>query len=240
MRTNGPDWSKALDRWWPLVAVGALLAFAGIAAALSSPSVTPIPLPTSEFGQPTLPPGGPPASLEVLPTGGGLPEESKLPGWLAVLATVLCVLLVAAILVPLLWMLLRNAISIRRGELTVEQSKANAARPRDEVVAALDAGLEELSDTDRDPRRAVIACWVRLERAAADAGTPRQAGDTPTDLVIRLLQGHRVDRQVLDQFAEIYREARYATHPVEEHMRIQAQTALRHLRGELTAGAVGS
>ena len=31
----------------------------------------------------------------------------------------------------------------------------------------------------RDPRRAVIACWVRLEQAAAAAGTPRQVGDSP-------------------------------------------------------------
>ena len=54
---------------------------------------------------------------------------------------------------------------------------------RGEVVAALDAGLVELDDADADPRRAVIACWVRLEQAAAAAGTPRAAGDTSTDLV---------------------------------------------------------
>jgi len=104
-------------------------------------------------------------------------------------------------------------------------------------VAALDAGLDDLSDADRDPRRAVIACWVRLEQAAAEAGTPRRSGDTSTDLVFRLLRAHQVDRGVLDQFAEIYREARYATHPVEEHMRTQAQAALRQLRGQLTAGS---
>ena len=66
-------------------------------------------------------------------------------------------------------------------------------RTAEELVAALDAGLEELSDADRDPRRAVIACWVRLEQAAAAAGTPRHPGDTPTDLVGRLLAEQQVD-----------------------------------------------
>jgi hypothetical protein len=101
-------------------------------------------------------------------------------------------------------------------------------------VAALDAGLDRLGDRDTDPRRAVIACWVRLEDAAAAAGTPRHPGDTPTDLVARLLAAHRVSRPVLDEFAAVYREARYATHVVDERMRAAAVRSLSHLRAELT------
>jgi hypothetical protein len=100
-------------------------------------------------------------------------------------------------------------------------------------VAALDAGLEELSDTDRDPRRAVIACWVRLEDAAAAAGTPRHPGDSPTDLVGRLLAEQRVDAGVLAALLEVYREARYATHTVDDQMRSQARSALQRLRADL-------
>ena len=40
---------------------------------------------------------------------------------------------------------------------------------------------------------------------------------------------------VLDGFAHVYREARYATHPVDERTRDQARAALRRLRGELTS-----
>jgi hypothetical protein len=105
------------------------------------------------------------------------------------------------------------------------------------VVAALDAGLIDLSDIDLDPRRAVIACWVRLEQVAAAAGTPRQPSDTPADLVTRLLSGHYVDAASLSGFAAIYREARYATHVVDEQMRGQARAALERLRAELTSGA---
>ncbi len=58
------------------------------------------------------------------------------------------------------------------------------------MLAAVDAGLADLDDGD--PRAAVIACWVRLEEAAAAAGTPREPGDTPGELVLRLLAGHQV------------------------------------------------
>ena len=70
---------------------------------------------------------------------------------------------------------------------------------------------------------------------------PRRAGDTPTDLVSRLLRGDPAvgvpaiaSADVLDGFAHFYREARYATHTVDERMRDQARAALRRLRGELT------
>jgi hypothetical protein len=41
---------------------------------------------------------------------------------------------------------------------------------------------------------------------------------------------------VLDGFASVYREARYATHTVDTAMREQARAALRQLRDELSAG----
>jgi hypothetical protein len=103
-----------------------------------------------------------------------------------------------------------------------------------EVVAALDAGLQQLDESDGDPRRAVIVCWVRLEGAAATAGTKRLPGDTSTDLVMRLLVGHSLSAPVLTGFADVYRQARYASHEVDERMREQAKAALGRLREELT------
>jgi len=78
---------------------------------------------------------------------------------------------------------------------------------------------------------------VRLEQAAAAAGTPRSPGDSPTDLVGRLLREHQVDAQVLAALLEVYREARYATHTVDDQMRRQARSALERLRADLSAGA---
>jgi hypothetical protein len=57
--------------------------------------------------------------------------------------------------------------------------------------------------------------------------------------VLKLLSDHDVSAEVLAGFAEIYREARFATHVVDDTMRTQARTALRQLRDELGAGVRG-
>jgi hypothetical protein len=77
---------------------------------------------------------------------------------------------------------------------------------------------------------------VRLEAAAAAAGTPRAAGDSPTDLVARLLGAHQVSRPVLSALARAYREARFTTHPIDQRTRQTAVDALRHVRTELASG----
>jgi hypothetical protein len=100
----------------------------------------------------------------------------------------------------------------------------------------VDSGLADL-DADADARSAVIACWVRLEETAAAVGTPREIGDTSTDLVVRLLGAHDISGPVLDRLAGLYREARYATHVVDDQMRQDARAALRQLRAELGAAA---
>jgi hypothetical protein len=138
----------------------------------------------------------------------------------------------------LVWAFVRDQLR-RQARRAPRPAPAVPSQPTaDEVVAALDAGLEELSDTDRDPRRAVIACWVRLEQAAAAAGTPRHPGDTPTDLVSRLLAEQRVDARLLSALRDVYREARYATHTVDDRMRAEARGALQRLRTDLGAGAL--
>ncbi|WP_203878107.1 DUF4129 domain-containing protein, partial [Planobispora takensis] len=119
------------------------------------------------------------------------------------------------------------------------EAPAEAAPPQEtrrEVRRALHAGLAGL-DTGDDPRRAVIACWLRLERAAAAAGTPRAAADTSADLVARLLAAHRVGEESLDRLAEAYRRARYGPQEVDDSLREQARRALARVDAELAAAS---
>ncbi|WP_408635507.1 DUF4129 domain-containing protein [Phytohabitans suffuscus] len=162
-------------------------------------------------------------------------DPTEVPAWLGQAAVVIGVIVLAVLLGVMVWTLAREVSRRRvRGRMPPRQVSRTASA--EEVVAALDAGLIDLSDADLDPRRAVIACWLRLEQAAAAAGTPRKATDTSTDLVTRLLGEHNVSGDVLASFADVYREARYATHAVDERMREQARAALQRLRAELTAG----
>jgi hypothetical protein len=225
-----------LRRWWPVAGVAALLAVAALAATRSSLGLGPIE-PILE-DRPRLPEYSrePPPTQSAEP--GAARERLELPDWVLTTATVLCVAIVVAVIGALAYALIRDATRRRAARRPAPSPQAPTPDgAAEEVVAAVDAGLLELSDLDSDPRRAVIGCWVRLEQAAAAAGTPRQIGDTPTDLVGRLLVAHHVSGGVLAALAHLYREARYATHTVDEQMRAEALSALHRLRGELTAGA---
>ncbi|MET0494032.1 MAG: DUF4129 domain-containing protein, partial [Actinoplanes sp.] len=176
----------ALRRWWPLAAILGLLFLASLAATRSAPQLerfNPDAAPVTE-GAPLLPPSEPPRPE---PSPGVRGAGGELPDWVGTAALIFVGVLGLVVIGLVIWALLRNTLA-RKGP---RKGRRDPARPEprtaEDLVAALDAGLQELSDTDRDPRRAVIACWVRLEQAAAAAGTPRHAGDSPTDLVARLL-----------------------------------------------------
>jgi Domain of unknown function (DUF4129) len=225
----------AVRRWWPLAAVLVLLFVTALAATRSAPQLDQIhPDATATTPPPLLPTSRPDASKAAEQP----PEAAQgLPDWVGTAALVMLGIVLVIVLVLVAWAVLRDAAKrrARKGRRTGTKAR-EGVRTAEDLVAALDAGLEELSDTDRDPRRAVIACWVRLEQAAADAGTPRHPGDSPTDLVGRLLREQRVDARVLAALLEVYREARYATHTVDNRMRQQAISALERLRADLGTG----
>ncbi|WP_089156650.1 DUF4129 domain-containing protein [Micromonospora sp. NBS 11-29] len=231
-----------LRRWWPVAAVAALLAAAAFAAGHSAIGASRIPpaadtLPyVPDYPSPEAVP-----SIPVEPRDAAESTSGGVPDWLATAAVALLCAAVLAAVGYVLWSVVRGALRRTTRAVPTRRARRTAEGTAREVVAALDAGLVELDDRATDPRTAVIACWVRLEEAAEDAGVPRRTGDTPTDLVSRLLRGDAeagvpaiASADVLDEFAHVYREARYATHAVDERTRDQARAALRRLRGELT------
>jgi hypothetical protein len=227
---------SSLRRYLPLLAVGLLLLGAAMAALLATPQIRPVGGPKQKL--PTLDPTNFKTVPPVAPAGQGAPSPPghpvgiQVPEWLLGIAQILLVAAFVGILVLVGWLVLKRGLRPKERKLIEVTTDPQVAR--ENVIAAVDAGLSQLDDSDADPRRAVIACWVRLEQAAAAAGTPRQPGDTPTDLVARLLAEHQVSAAVLFPLAEVYRLARYATHTVDTTMRDQARAALGQLRAELS------
>ena len=220
--------------WMPWAVVVTLLGIALLAAAFGNPSIEALPaqsIPTT--GAPT-PERAPDQTTEASASSSTTEASATAPSRAPAAA-----LLVVAGLVILAGVAALASI-LHRGRSTVTYA---AAAPPEEVRRlmwrAVDHGLHALAETDTDARRAVIACWTRLEAAAAEAGTRRGPGDTSTDLVLRLLSAHDVSGDVLASFAEIYRVARFATHAVDAAMRGRAQAALRQLRDELSTGVRG-
>ncbi|MGC5018471.1 DUF4129 domain-containing protein [Micromonospora sp. DT47] len=237
-----------LRRWWPVAAVTLLLAAAALSAGHSSIGASRIPPAADNIPYvPDYPSAEPAPSIPVEPRTGAERTQPEVPQWIATVAIVLLALAILTALGYLAWTLIRGALRRTTRAVPVARGRRTAEGTAREVVAAVDAGLVELDAADTDPRTAVIACWVRLEEAATEAGVPRRTGDTPTDLVTRLLRGDPsagvpaiASADVLDGFAHVYREARYATHTVDERMRAQARSALRRLRGELAALATAA
>ena len=81
---------------------------------------------------------------------------------------------------------------------------------------------------------AVINAWLTLERTAVAIGVDDDRSRTPAELVATLLAGQDVDRPAIERLAELYREARFSTHPVREDQREAAREALRTVREDLT------
>jgi hypothetical protein len=228
----------ALRRWWPLAAVVVLLGIASFAATHSSPQLERVQphLEITYAPDESRPDTRPTDAAGEAPGAAPAEPETGLPDWVGRVAVTVLGLLAGAAVLLVVWALVRDQMRRRALRAVPVADQEPAAQAAEDVVAALDAGLQDLSDNDRDPRRAVIACWVRLEQAAAAAGTPRRPGDTPTDLVGRLLAEQQVSADVLAELAGVYREARYATHVVDERMRADARGALQRLRADLSAG----
>lgn len=223
-------------RWLPVITVLALLSAAMIAALHTPPSLEVVD--TSgprNRGLPSAPPEEfptpePPPSLDAPASGVDLPP------WVGTLLTVVCAAGVLALVGALLWLALRDRLRVRKAVPAVTDPARIQRQVHEQVRAAVDEGLSDLDVSDMDPRRAVIACWARLEAAAEAAGTKREPGDTSTDLVARLLTEHAITASVLAGFAAVYREARFATHVIDVQMREQARAALIQVRDELLRG----
>jgi hypothetical protein len=219
-------------RWLPLAAIASLLGAAMLAAVVANPVIDTRPLETS--GQDGASQQVP--TLYASATGSAQPAPAfQLPSWTIWLATAGCLALALLLVGLLVVLVVRDRLARRRPPvpLPLEPGAPDITEARRGVRAAVDQGLSDLDD-DSDPRRAIIACWVRLEQVAGAAGVERSVSDTPTDLVVRLLETHLVvDAVVLAQLADLYREARYAEHAVDEAMRLRARAALGRLQTDL-------
>ncbi|HEU0240481.1 MAG TPA: DUF4129 domain-containing protein [Micromonosporaceae bacterium] len=234
-----PTYSNATRRWVPLLIVGGLLALAAFAASVAAPGVHTIPLPIVSDSGSGSGNSGAPSNAPSFPSGGPVTPFAIPPwvGWIEAIFAGAVVLLIVGLLI---WHFLRNNwLSIREVERdSADDADALSVR-REEVIAALDEGIAQLA-TDRDPRAAVIASWVRLEEVAHRAGTPRLASDAPADFVARLLAAHQVSRSALTSLADLYRAARYSTATIDSQMRDQAIAALGRIRHELLVSRPGT
>lgn len=105
-----------------------------------------------------------------------------------------------------------------------------------ELAAALDEVLADTLDdlrAERDPRRAVIGAYARLERTFAAHDVARDPSETPREYVDRALDRLGVSVFAVRRLTQLYERAKFSPHEIDAAMKDDAIDALAGLRAEL-------
>ena len=166
--------------------------------------------------------------------GAGIPARSSVgrssastaggQEWLTALIVVGVLLVVA--------LLLARHLRARRAT-----SKFDQVALRLRVV--VDLGLEGLEE-ERDPRRAVIAAYARMEIALAGVGLPREPHEAALEYLGRLLRQLGADSTSATRLTELFQHAKFSRHPVGPGMKSEAISALRSIRDDLDGWAAAA
>jgi Domain of unknown function (DUF4129) len=113
--------------------------------------------------------------------------------------------------------------------------KSPTPEPRSEsLVRAAEVGLAEIGDLNREPREAIIACYAAMERELANVpGAVPQDFDTPTEVLVRAVEHHALHVDNAAQLVNLFEEARFSPHVMNEGHRKMAVNVLRLVLAEL-------
>lgn len=181
-------------------------------------------------------------NLDQLQNGGGQrrpPDQS--PASQTIVDDVILYILLGAVLLAFLTLLVAaflNRLPKQRRRILKPSSEPPEADAEDMLEVPeemLRAAQEQLSQLREGvPRNAIVACWLRLEDAASNAGTPPEPSETSVEFTTRVLSTYSVDDAAIQQLASLYREARFSVHEIHEAQREQAIDALDRLLGSFT------
>ena len=137
--------------------------------------------------------------------------------------------------VALLLMTVAGSVVARRRR--VGGARAVAAQPLSEpapvaaaatsLVRAAESGLAEMEDPDREPRQAIIACYAAMERELRrHPGAAPQDFDTPSEVLARAVEHHRLHVENATELVDLFEEARFSPHVMTETHRGRAMDVL--------------
>ena len=162
-----------------------------------------------------LPSVGAPPGVPHLGPGG---EAAQGVDWAAAAIT----LLVLAVIGALGW----RALRAPRRALRLVRS------PLADLKAALEEALVDAA-AESDPRRAVLAAWVRVERLLAEHGAGRRPHEAPFEFAARAAVAVGLEAGAIERLAGLYEWARFSVHEVTAAMRREALDGLAQVRDRL-------
>jgi membrane protease YdiL (CAAX protease family) len=111
---------------------------------------------------------------------------------------------------------------------------APAATPAEALADVLAETLDDLR-TERDPRRAVIAAYARMERGLAASGLPRSEAEAPEEYLARVLDDIEISPRAAGRLTALFAWARFSVHDVRPEMKDEAIETLEQVQRELAA-----
>jgi len=96
------------------------------------------------------------------------------------------------------------------------------------LARAAEVGLAEIGDLSREPREAIIACYAAMERELTNVpGAAPLDCDTPSEVLARAVGRHALNAESATRLVELFEEARFSPHVMNEGHRDAAVDALR-------------
>ncbi|MBB2988843.1 hypothetical protein FHR72_000300 [Mycolicibacterium iranicum] len=140
-----------------------------------------------------------------------------------------------------LFVLSAVATIVKRRRPVAPQVRLDTAAPASSVVTAApdlaraaELGLAEMDDPTRDPREAIIACYLAMERELEKSpGSSPQASDTPTEVLARAIEVHALQADSATMLVDLFEEARFSPHVMDEAHRADAVRALQTVQRDL-------
>jgi hypothetical protein len=102
------------------------------------------------------------------------------------------------------------------------------------LEAAVDDSVEDLR-AEPDPRRAIVRCYARFERAAAASGVERKPWSTPMEFMREALRRLPLPRTAVPTLTGLFELARFSHHPLGPSERDRALAALDEIRTAMRA-----
>ncbi|HZU46946.1 MAG TPA: DUF4129 domain-containing protein, partial [Mycobacterium sp.] len=119
-----------------------------------------------------------------------------------------------------------------------EKPPQPAPKGSQSLARAAELGLAEIGDLSREPREAIIGCYAAMEGELAHfPGAVPQAFDTPTEVLARAVDHHALHAENAAQLVNLFAEARFSPHVMNESHREVAVQALQLVLAELRSAA---
>ncbi|MGQ4616937.1 DUF4129 domain-containing protein [Nocardia sp. R7R-8] len=190
----------------------------------------------SRPGEPARP--APPATTTgAAPQQGTVPPAERQPGSAGLTGTALVLTGIAAAGLVTVAMsgLVVVAVSSRRRPVA-PQALAVAGTPTavESLARAAELGLAAMNAPGQDPRTAIIACYVAMERGlAADRAAAPLASDTPMEVLARAFERGALHDAAARELVALFEEARFSPHAMLEGQRRRAERLLRIVLADL-------